>query len=146
MIDIRSMKLLTNKTFRALACVVMLVTTVSCNRPPARIVMSGNTATVNVETLGEYPTTIMRARLRDEVDRSIIWEIQSSDGTPQIHKLVLKLGSNSATLANPTTGKYRVIVPTNSDTFELSTDRQYKLELWDELASGPASVDWRFGK
>ncbi len=127
---------------------IMLLCAMGCSsRPSAKVSLSHDTAKVSVATLGEYPTTIIRARLQDESSRGILWEIDASSGTPQIQEVVLRLGLNSATALNPMSGTYRVVVPQSSEPFELQPDRAYTLELWSDSAGKPAkAAQIRFSK
>jgi hypothetical protein len=123
---------------------IVLLCMLGCGRPPAKLVISGDTARVSVETLGEYPTTITRARLQDESNHTVVWEVETGSGTPQIHQVVLKGGLNSASGLDPETGSYKIVVPQGSETFELQSSRPYKLELWSEATGSPARVEITF--
>lgn len=110
------------------------------NKVPVHLHLSENTATVNVNTLAEYPTTVLRATLKEEANQSDVWEIEAASGTPQLHELVFHLGRNSVWLADPRSGTYRIAYPKNADFFQLSKNVKYVLQLWESLQSAPTSV------
>lgn len=57
-------------------------------RTSTAIVQRGNDIVVDVQTLGEYPTTVDRIRLSDLNQSTVVWEIATANGTPQIPKSV----------------------------------------------------------
>lgn len=93
---------------------------------------------VDVQTLGEYPTTVRRIRLADGAGRTI-WEIRSRRGTPQIHTLVFAVGTNSANLASPDSGEYEVITPTDASDFQLKSGTDYTVQVWGDSEHGRLS-------
>jgi hypothetical protein len=113
-------------------------------KPPVRVERSDRVVEVHVETLGEYPTTIVHARLENEETQSTIWEIEAETGTPQLHELVSKEGENPELPADPFGGTYAVIVPANGGSFRLERGVDYRLELWRDANSSPARVSIRF--
>jgi hypothetical protein len=130
-------------TVLAVLCVVD-----SCTKPPARVKYRGDrreTVVIDVATLAEYPTTIVRVRLTNEQTHAIIWEIKANSGTPQIWALTLREGENSVSLAEPETGKYTIVSPTDSLVFRLERGVRYKVELWGDTNSSPTHVGIRFG-
>jgi len=110
------------------------------NKVPVHLRLSQNTAIVNVATLAEYPTTVLRATLKEEATQSKIWEIEARSGTPQLHELVFHVGQNSVRLAGPRSGTYKIVQPSSSDVFQLSKNVKYVLQLWGSLQSTPSSV------
>jgi hypothetical protein len=97
--------------------------------PPLRIVQRGNDIVVDVQTLGEYPTTVNRIRLSDLNHSSVVWEIAAANGTPQIDRFMLKAAENPATL-EANFGTYRIVAPTSGIGFLLRKGSKYKIELW----------------
>jgi hypothetical protein len=62
----------------------------SCSdRPPLRVVNSGERITLDVQTLGEYQTTAGRIRLTEINTRKVVWELRTESGTPHIHTIEL---------------------------------------------------------
>lgn len=116
------------------------------NKPPVRVAIWGDTAKIDVETLGEYPTTIVHVRLQDGESHGTVWEIEANSGTPQLHGLTLKQGDNSVFLAAPSTGTYEVVYPLHSKVFHLKQGVRYKLELWKDATSSPARLEIQFSK
>ena len=125
--------------------IASLVYEVACVEPPARLSVADGVATIDVQTLGEYPTTIRRARLENKVDKSTVWEIEAAHGTPQLRAISLRVGVNSTELASPYSGTYSVVVPNDSATFRLDRGTIYILELWEDPASLPRKVEIQFG-
>lgn len=97
------------------------------NAPPLRIIHAPNTVTVDVATLGEYPTTIDRIRLLDS-GGTVVWEVSAKRGDAQIYRLILRPGNNPAQL-EADHGMYQVVTPKSADYFVLSADREYRIEL-----------------
>src|SRR5438874_13777480 len=90
---------------------VLLGALSACSRQPAlRLTVSRDKAVVSVSTLGEYPTTILRAILKERQTGRIVWEI-SAESVAQIHNIVFSAGRNPAHLAEPDYGKYIVVAP-----------------------------------
>src|SRR5580704_1897708 len=132
---------------RIVGMTIMLLCAQGCSsRPPVKVAMSGDTAKVSVETLGEYPTTITRARLRDESMHSVVWEVEANHGAPQIHWFVLKSGINSASGLQPIAGSYKIVTPQKSESFELLPNRPHQLDLWSQATGSSASVGIEFSK
>lgn len=98
-------------------------------RPPLRIVVSGETVTIDVQTLGEYQTTAMQIKLIHRMSGKTVWALKAQSGTPQIQTIQLKIGENPAILAS-SPGTYDVVTPMGSDTFSLEADTVYEISLW----------------
>jgi hypothetical protein len=128
----------------AMIGILLLCCLVACSaKPPVRVLNVGDAVVVDVETLGEYPTTISRVRLTNPQTHSTIWEIKANSGTPQLHAMILREGDNSVSLADPDTGTYTVVSPPNSRIFRLERGVRYELELWREANSAPAHLTIR---
>jgi hypothetical protein len=98
------------------------------NAPPLRLVRSSRDIVVDVQTLGEYPTTVNRIRLSD-LQSTVVWEVVTQRGTPQIHDFALKLDDNPA-LLEAQYGDYRVVTPNGADRFVLRKGVRYRIEVW----------------
>ena len=98
------------------------------NAPPLRLVRTGNEITVDVQTLGEYPTTVNRIRLSDMNQSAILWEVVTLQGDAQLHEFTLKMGENPA-LLDPDHGTYRVVTPQGVERFILQRGTKYRIEL-----------------
>jgi hypothetical protein len=121
----------------------------ACTKPPTRLQYwgdRGDKVIIDVATLGEYPTTIVHARLTNRQTHAIIWEIKTNSGTPQIHAMALREGENSVSLVEPDSGTYAVVSPPNLKIFRLEHGVEYELELWGGANSSPARVEIRFGR
>jgi hypothetical protein len=84
----------------------------------------------DVQTLGEYPTTVTHVRLMKTPNGPTVWEIKAKLGTPQIHKLAFVAGMNSVALAHPDSGEYEVIIPKEKSSFILEKNTTYTIEMW----------------
>jgi hypothetical protein len=129
----------------ALVGLIPLFSSVGCNRPSVNVV-NGSTAVVDLQTLGEYPTTIWHIRLLDQRTSGVVWEVKRKSGTPQLHGLTLKTGENSVVLADADTGTYEVVAPVNSKVFHLDPGNSYQLEIWKSEGGNPVRVDIKFGR
>jgi len=136
---------MTTSAFSTLALFVLfsLSLLVSC-RVPLRVKNSQDCVIVDVQTLGEYPTTVNRVRLISSVNETI-WEIKSKSRVPQIWTLTFRPRSNSVDLAEPSQGEYAVVTPQNSKTFELKRQTDYQIQVWGENPeSRPTAATLRF--
>jgi hypothetical protein len=97
--------------------------------PPLRLVQEApGVISVNVQTFGEYQTTVNRIRLYDFNQKTVVWEIAAQNGDAQIHQFILKAGDNSA-LVKTAAGAYSVVVPKGAERFTLHKGDKYQLEL-----------------
>jgi hypothetical protein len=95
-----------------------------------RILQSGGKVTVDVQTLGEYQTTVKRIRLVNKESRKVVWELKTLTGTPQVNKIELIEGENPVNLTGVASGSYVVATPTNSAVFLLLSGIEYEIQLW----------------
>ena len=120
------------KTVISLGLAVLLVVigvTLRWHAPPLHLVRAPGQILVDVQTLGEYQTTVTRVRLTDLNHATVVWEITAGNGGAQIHALTLKAGENLAKI-DADFGTYRVIVPEGADRFVLRSGTKYRIELW----------------
>jgi len=114
-------------------CIVMALLIVwiglRWNAPPLRLVRTGTEITVDVQTLGEYPTTVNRVRLSDVDHSTVVWEVVPLHGTAQLHDFTLKMGENAAWL-DADHGSYRVVAPQGPQRFVHSGGTRYRIEVW----------------
>lgn len=126
---------------------IMLGSLFGCtDKPPVKIQRSRDTVRVDLQTLGEYPTTISHVRLRNVRTGNTVWEIKTRSGTPQLHALTFKEGENPVALADPDSGTYTTLTPADSKTFQLNPAESYELEIWKHDQSSPAQVSISFAK
>lgn len=119
---------------RALICscavlVFVLLLTTACDRPPLRVHVSGRTVLVDVQTLGEYPTSVARLRLLDDQSRTVVWAIDSNGSAPRLARFSLQVGDNPVQPPDVMSGTYKVVAPAAS-TFVLQAGRSYRIEVW----------------
>jgi hypothetical protein len=96
-------------------------------RPPLGIVRTPEAVTIDVQTLGEYQTSISRIRVSDGSGK-VVWEVKALGRIPQIHLINLRCGPNPTRV--PVSG-YNVLTPSSSDTFVLAEKKRYSVEVWD---------------
>ena len=114
----------------ALALVLSLS---ACNwpKPPLRIVNVAGGVTVDVQTLGEYVTSISRVRVAEEGGK-VVWELKArAMQEPQLNTIGLRCGSNPADIPERDLDEYEVVVPASSKTFFLSGNKTYVVQVWD---------------
>ncbi len=122
----------------------MLTAASSCSlRATLTVGKSGDSATVHVETLGEYPTTIRRIIIKDAFTGIEVFDLVAENGTPQIYDFRLSVGNNSTNIVNPEHGSYRVAVPAGKSQFFLQRGVLYDVSVWGEN-SRPRDVEFRF--
>jgi len=115
----------------------LLITVVSialsgCS-PPLRIKPNEKGVLIDVQTLGEYQTSISRLRLADDRTGKVLWELVAVSEAPQINKVQLSAGANPARIVGrPLDRKYRVVTPAGRDTFQLEAGAKYTIEVWGE--------------
>jgi hypothetical protein len=97
--------------------------------PPMRIDREASAIHVNVQTFGEYQSTVDHIRLTDLRSGTVIWELVSQGGDAQLFQFVLKEGTNPAQL-NAAFGSYSIAAPKDTDHFILHSGTEYRLELW----------------
>jgi hypothetical protein len=102
---------------------------VACHRPPILVTQHGSLITVDVQTLGEYPSDVARLRLIDASSRHVVWELKGH-GDPQLGKFVLNAGNNPVTVGDIRHGTYVVVTPVSSQAFKLAGGGTYILEAW----------------
>jgi hypothetical protein len=121
------------------------VATLACTRPPLRVHRVGDQFIVDVQTLGEYPTTVTSIRLRrgDEV----VWDVKAREKV-QIHTFRLRVGSNpSVPVAcgggpppacdHPEPLDGYVATRPESGSFAIERGSRYRLDVW-----GSSSGSW----
>lgn len=125
---------------------VLVIPIVGCG-PPLRVRVMDEKAVVDVQTLGEYPTTITRVRIAEREGGRTIWEIKAKWGTPQIHTLSLAAGANSVDLAEPGAGGYEIVIPRKDPTFSLQRGTDYVVDVWGSSPEGsPRSAIFQIPK
>jgi hypothetical protein len=98
------------------------------NAPPLRLIRAADQVTIDVQTLGEYQTTVNRIRLLDMND-SVVWEVAAQGRAAQIRQLRLRAGNNQSQV-EAEYGAYRVVTPRSAPFFALSRSMRYTIELW----------------
>ena len=127
--------------FAARALLVALVASATaCDwlSPRLVIVPTAGGVTLDVQTLGEYMTSISRIRISD--DRGIvIWDVRAKGQVPQIWTVKLSCGSNSVFV--PDHPEYQVFAP-KSSTFILHAKATYFVQVWNPHSLLPARTSF----
>lgn len=114
---------------RRVFLLALVATASACNwwSPPLQVVPVGGGVIVDVQTLGEYMTSVSRIRISDDGGR-VIWDVRARGRAPQIWTVKLRCGSNSVFV--PDYPAYEVFVP-KSTTFVLHPKATYIVQVWD---------------
>lgn len=131
------------KSHIALILLAILLGAACSNKLPLRVVQSGDKVTVDVQTLGEYQTTVRRIKLVAKESQSVVWELKTQSGTPQINRIELKVGENSVLPTGVASGEYAVVTPAGSAAFSLSPGIDYEIEIWGDRESMKATGAFR---
>jgi hypothetical protein len=110
----------------------------ACSRPPLRVSPVGQGVRVDVQTLGEYKTTVRRIRLTCDGQRT--WEVLASGDVAQIHGFTLSAGWNPCYQDEVSEPEYRAVFPMNCKSFEIRAGAACALEVWGS-GSAAASAD-----
>jgi len=122
-----------------LIAAVALLALGGCERPPLHVRRAGNTFLIDVQTLGEYQTSVRRIRLTR--GHEVVWEAMARDRTPQLHILGLRIGPNPGVpqlcgggqptaCDTPEADDRFVVITPASGGFRLESGNDYELELW----------------
>ena len=118
---------------RAGLTLVAAVVFLACgNRPPLRVTNDSKGVKVDVQTLGEYPTTIRKIVLTDKILHRTIWELRATSPESQIADFRLVQGHNPLIPGDVTHGTFAAIVPSAGPTFQLQEGRAYEIRVWGE--------------
>lgn len=116
-----------------LVSMLLAVVMLGCSQSvPLRVVQSGNKVAIDVQTLGEYQTTVRRIRLLNKQSHQVVWELVAQTGTPQINVIDLQVGENPAVLTGVASGSYAVVSPSGATTFGLASGIEYEIEVWGD--------------
>jgi hypothetical protein len=107
-------------------------------RPPLRVQRAGDLFIVDVQTLGEYQTSVAGVRLSRGGE--VVWEIRAAGRVPQISTFALRVGENRGVPVcggGPRTScdgpelleEYETVRPTTGS-FVIDRGTRYLLEVW----------------
>jgi hypothetical protein len=102
------------------------------DRPNLWLENKGANVIAHVETLGEYPTTVLHIQIKDVSSGKIVFELVKEEGTPQIHNFSLSVGENPVNVADPEHGSYRVVAPAGGNKFVLRPGTNYRILVWGD--------------
>lgn len=136
-----------NKSLRRLVFLALLGlagwATACGGGPPLRVKGDKDGLVVDVQTLGEYQTTVTRVRFSDAATGTVLWEVSAKSGEPQIHEFALKPGVNSSRIASAATGTLETVVPAGPETITLARGQVFRIEVWGKSGQ-PSSATFTF--
>jgi hypothetical protein len=103
---------------------------VRLDRPFIAVRHQNAAVVIDVQTLGEYPTTISRIRLVEVSSGKVVFEVIRKTGTPQLTSFSLSAGDNSIDIIDPKYWDYKVATPSTGKTFALRPKDDYELAMW----------------
>jgi len=121
---------------------VLLATGCEVIRPPLRVTRDRDGVVIDVQSLGEHPTTVKRVRITDAATGRTVWDVVGASGF-QFNTIVLHAGANKSDQPDFLRGTVKVITP-NSATFILAPGTNYDVEVWGAgTARVPARASFR---
>jgi len=130
---------------RQTCTLLLMLLLVNCGRPPLRVRQLGDSVTIDVATLGEYPTQIRRLRILNQSSNAVVWEVGVSNGTPETWSIELSLGPNANQPPDAIHGEFYVIYPLDADVFILEPETTYEIEAWG-TGSWPSRAEMNLGR
>jgi len=120
------------KVVLVLSLLLAIVVTIylRLDRPYIGLQHQKNSVAIDVQTLGEYPTTVSHIRLTEVSSGKVVFEVVRDHGTPQLHTFTLAAGDNTTDLIDPQSGDYRIATPVTDKKFSLRFGEEYKLAIW----------------
>lgn len=113
---------------RARVSGILVLAALGCGRPPLRVQALAEGFRVDVQTLGEYQTTVKHIRLTCAGD--VVWDVKASNPSPQIHYFTIRTGTNPCYPGDVGEPEYRVVVPDHCQGFRVESGAQCQLEVW----------------
>ena len=114
------------------------------NAPRIRLERGAHSIFVDVQTFGEYPTTITRIRISDILNNSTVLDLRAQQNIVQIRSFSLVHGRNSAQFSTAY-GSWVTRYPINGDDFLLSSRTPYRVEIWgDNVLLNKSSFEFQF--
>ncbi len=121
--------------------VLVLVTALAgCSRVPVRVAPTEDGVTVDVSTLGEYPTSVRRLRISKADQSEVVWEVVAKDRAPQLWQIPLRVGQNSTEVTTTGSGRFRLVTPSGQPSFEMHSGEEYLVEVWGKRSLLPRVV------
>lgn len=117
-----------NKKIAAMA-LLFLGVVYACGHPPVNVYCDGSSATVGLQTLGEYPTSVQRVVLSEVERGTVLWDISALSDGAQVWELKLEIGEN-VVIPQAFHGGFEANVPNEGDTFLIRQDKEYQIEIW----------------
>jgi len=109
---------------------LLMLLLVTCWGPPLRVRQVDNAVIIDVATLGDYPATISRLKIKNQSNDVVVWEVRASTDLAEIRSIELSLGSNSNQPPEALHGEYYVVQPSDADSFLLEPGIAYAFEVW----------------
>lgn len=118
--------------YAGLALVAALTLATACRlAPPLTVTVDGSKVLVDIQTLGEYASSISRLRVT-AAGGLPVWELVAVGTQAQLWKVELHAGANPARLSPEKLfqGEVKTLCPASSDTFTLLPGTSYTVEVW----------------
>jgi hypothetical protein len=133
---------MTSKSATHLVLVGLLFSMTGCFRGPSiRHSESGDSFTVDVQTLSEYPTTVTRVTISDS-ERQTLLDLRAKGADAQIRGFALKKGENAVSDIVPEHGSFSQLVPQSGTGYFLRPNVEYTVTIWGKR--WPSHVKVRF--
>jgi hypothetical protein len=95
--------------------------------PPLHISSNGDVATIDVQTLGEYPSDVSSVMVTNEQSGTLVWHLVPDRADRfQIHTLTIRVGANS-TRPSVSSGNVRSQVPAQQRFFVIDPGVRYRV-------------------
>jgi hypothetical protein len=112
----------------------------SCFKPPLDVYGKAGELVIDVRTLGEYPTSLGRLRLSEEVSKKTVWDFMATRDVFEIWEVRLRVGKNSTAVPESINGTTQLLVPLNEVSFTLEAEKEYRVEVWGKSGGRATAV------
>lgn len=99
--------------------------TSGCLRPPLQLRVSAEEVTLDLQTLGEYPTAVQRILLSERESGLAVWELEAQSPIPQIWEVSLPLRQSGVPSVRLASGSYRILRPGPGLAIDLRSSVEY---------------------
>jgi hypothetical protein len=110
--------------------VLALTISLRSGRPYIKVTHDKSSVVIDVQTLGEYPTTVSHLRLKEVSSGNVVFELLPKDRVPQLTTFPLAVGNNSVDIVDAQFGTYGIAAPNIGSTFFLRPGADYDLSIW----------------
>lgn len=104
------------------------------NLPPLRVKVNGRQAVIDVQTLGEYPTTIRLIEVTSKED-GVLLGLKGDANSRQIRTVTLSEGENSLKSTGLDRDGFQVLTPVGRESFVLRPGTRYRVRVANDWGS-----------